>query len=1012
MNGEKSISFIVVNYNGKDHLKECFATLNKLNYPKDKLEYIMVDNGSKDGSVQFVKSKFKNVKIIENNSNEGFAKPNNDAAKVAKGDYVALINNDMKIDSNWLNDMLETLNSCEDDSYVCVGSKILNWNGTKLDFAGGSISFYGHGYQYDFGMDVESVDKKYNQDRDILFACGGSMIIDKKIFLEIGGFDDDFFAYFEDVDLGWRLWTLGYKVRFCHKAICYHKHNSTSKKLDRTKLDIIYNRNSLYTIYKNYADDKVYNTVLAAALLKVYKGIKYTAGNYSEDDETKTQTLSIMEFIKGLGKMKPKREYIQHHRKVSDDELINRFIDHPYKNLLMQFNDSSYNETITTLGNALDIKNFFGDQKYNLLIISSDRIGEKMAGTGIRYLEMAKQMSSICNVTLAVPNGCDLDLGEYNISLIDYTYTKSKLLIQSFAKNDIILVQGMILELVPSLKTYCNGRIIIVDLYDPYTIENLEVHKQKGLQRRETIHNSDLNALLNQIKFGDYFICANEKQKDFWIGMLSALNKVNPKEFDLSCKLEKLIGLVPFGITVEDPVKTREGAMHEKVSNLQENDKVFIWGGGVWNWFDPLTLIKAIYNISKERNDIKLLFLGVKHPNPDVPEMEMTTNAIKLAEELGIKDKLVFFNMDWVDYNDRQNFLLESYAGVSCHFDNLETRFSFRTRILDYLWAELPIISSEGDYFAEEIEKFGLGLVVKYEDEISIQKAFIKVADDKMFYEETKRNIREYREKYKWNVVTEPLKQFCLEPLKKKEKEVTNVDAYNYIIDINQSSYQENVGAIMGDYKIGQKFKCRYPNLTSIELIFGTYARSNEHTIKFKMFDGFSDDLIVEKDIDASILVDNRWFEITFKPIINSEGRPFYFYFEAKDATPSNCITLFKDDEVDDYGKIWNNGLAVEGSLTMKTKCIITDRPINEKKGIKLEDLYCGEVGTKVFDKKDFNSKSNPSESVNINTVNREISDMKKSISYLSKNVSELNKFKSKLSGRFGFIKNMKFFKK
>ena len=279
MNGEKSISFIIVNYNGKHHLKECFSTLNKLNYPKDKIEYIMVDNGSKDGSVQFVKSKFKNVKIIQNKSNEGFAKPNNDAAKIAKGDYIALINNDMKIDANWLNDMVETLDSCNDDSYVCVGSKILNWDGSKLDFAGGSINFYGHGYQYDFGIEIDEANKRYNEDKDILFACGGAMLIDRNIYLEIGGLDEDYFAYFEDVDLGWRLWVLGYKVRFCSKAICYHKHNSTSKKMNRNKVMRMFERNSLFTIYKNYEEKRVYEILTGALLMKNYK--QYTAVSYT-----------------------------------------------------------------------------------------------------------------------------------------------------------------------------------------------------------------------------------------------------------------------------------------------------------------------------------------------------------------------------------------------------------------------------------------------------------------------------------------------------------------------------------------------------------------------------------------------------------------------------------------------------------------------------------------------------------------------------------------------------------
>ncbi|MFT8314237.1 MAG: glycosyltransferase [Clostridium sp.] len=1006
MNGEKSISFIIVNYNGKHHLKECFSTLNKLNYPKDKIEYIMVDNGSKDGSVQFVKSKFKNVKIIQNKSNEGFAKPNNDAAKIAKGDYIALINNDMKIDANWLNDMVETLDSCNDDSYVCVGSKILNWDGSKLDFAGGSINFYGHGYQYDFGIEIDEANKRYNEDKDILFACGGAMLIDRNIYLEIGGLDEDYFAYFEDVDLGWRLWVLGYKVRFCSKAICYHKHNSTSKKMNRNKVMRMFERNSLFTIYKNYEEKRVYEILTGALLMKNYK--QYTERGISDEDNP--DVLGIMDFSTNLPLMKEKRDYIQRNRKKSDDEIIKLFIDSPYKNLITAEKNNKYNNLISNITNSMGLQNYFGSQKLELLIICTDNIAAKMAGPGIRYFEIAKQLSHICNVTLAIPNKTDLDEDTLGFKFFRYNVERPQALINKFYESDIILLHGMILEKVVTLKSMCKDKIVIVDLYDPYTIENLEIHKNKSLKIRSEIHESDLNTLNNQLVLGDYFICANEKQKDFWIGMLSSLNKVNPVEYKMSNKLERLIGLVPFGISTEDPVHTRKGALIEKIPNLEESDKVFIWGGGVWNWFDPLSLIKAIYSISKERKDIKLLFLGVKHPNPEIPEMEMTSNAIKLAEEFGIKDELVFFNMDWVEYSDRQNFLLESYAGVSCHFDNLETRFSFRTRILDYLWSNLPIISTEGDYFADDIEKYGLGLVVKYNDDKSIKDAIIKMVDDNTFYEETKNNIRKYREKYKWDIVTEPLKQFCLDPVKKQDDDISNADTYNYITDINQISKQEIVGAIMSNFKIGQKFRCRYPNLTSIELMFGTYSRSNEHVVKFKLFDAFTDDLIVEKDIDASILVDNGWFEITFKPIINSEGRTFYFYFESEEATPSNCITLFKDEAISDCGEIWNNGVTVEGSLTMKTKCIISDRPISEKKGIKLDDSYYAQAGTKVFDKNELNGSR--SEIGNINALNKELSEIKKSMSYLSKNVSELNIWKSKLSGRLGFIRNIGFFKK
>ena len=189
------ISFIIINYNGKGLLEDCFASLRKLNYPKEKLEFIIVDNGSTDGSVDFILKKLPEVKLIRNEINEGFAKPNNDAAKIATGDYLALINNDMRLDPQWLRDMLASLENTDDDNYVCVGSKILNWDGSKIDFIGGGINYYGFGYQDDYSLDVRLAEEKYKDDRDILFACGGAMLIEREVYLKVGGLDEDYFAY-------------------------------------------------------------------------------------------------------------------------------------------------------------------------------------------------------------------------------------------------------------------------------------------------------------------------------------------------------------------------------------------------------------------------------------------------------------------------------------------------------------------------------------------------------------------------------------------------------------------------------------------------------------------------------------------------------------------------------------------------------------------------------------------------------------------------------------------------
>ena len=106
---------------------------------------------------------------------------------------------------------------------------------------------------------------------------------------------------------------------------------------------------------------------------------------------------------------------------------------------------------------------------------------------------------------------------------------------------------------------------------------------------------------------------------------------------------------------------------------------------------------------------MRLFFLGVQHPNPNVPEMRMVVEARDLATELGLIDRHVFFNEEWVAYDDRQNYLLDADIGVSTHFHHVETEFSFRTRILDYLWAGLPFVTTAGDSFADLTTSTPLG---------------------------------------------------------------------------------------------------------------------------------------------------------------------------------------------------------------------------------------------------------------------------------------------------------------
>ena len=189
------------------------------------------------------------------------------------------------------------------------------------------------------------------------------------------------------------------------------------------------------------------------------------------------------------------------------------------------------------------------------------------------------------------------------------------------------------------------------------------------------------------------------------------------------------------------------------VDGIDDDDFVLVWGGGIYNWFDPLTLIRGVGKVVDEHPDVKLWFMGSAHPNPGVPKMQMAHNAYRLAEELGLLGKHVFFNEGWVPYHQRQNYLLEADVGVSTHYEHLETAFSFRTRVLDYLWCSLPIIATEGDSLSLVVKERELGLTVPPEDVDAVAAAIVRLRDDREFYERCVAGIAALQPEMTWERV-------------------------------------------------------------------------------------------------------------------------------------------------------------------------------------------------------------------------------------------------------------------
>ena len=255
-----TVSVIVLNYNGLRYMEDCFASLSLMDYPSDRVELVLADNASSDGSVEYVRQHFPQVRVIQFDQNYGISIALNRAAEQVSSEYVAFLNSDMKVRTHWLAGLVEALE--DEPGVVCSSSKILNWDGNLMDFGGTIMLFTGQA-RADGYHDPDLT--AYDDVRYILAPCSGAMLIERQIFLETGAFDENFSIYFDDIDLGWRLWILGYKVVYAPQSLCNHIHFGTLSQQPPARITYLYERNALFTIIKNY-EQQYLDRVLPAAL--------------------------------------------------------------------------------------------------------------------------------------------------------------------------------------------------------------------------------------------------------------------------------------------------------------------------------------------------------------------------------------------------------------------------------------------------------------------------------------------------------------------------------------------------------------------------------------------------------------------------------------------------------------------------------------------------------------------------------------------------------------------------
>jgi glycosyltransferase involved in cell wall biosynthesis len=403
-------------------------------------------------------------------------------------------------------------------------------------------------------------------------------------------------------------------------------------------------------------------------------------------------------------------------------------------------------------------------RRQRVLVISHDLVGPRMAGPGIRYWELARALSTECDVTLAAPGQPPADAG---MRTLIYEPGRSDGVRAACAGADVVLAYGCLLYDLPFLAELPVP--LVLDLYIPGPTESLPLHARRPLAEQEAQQQADLALFARIAAAGDLFLCASERQRDFWLGFLAAAGRVAPAAFAQDATLRRLIDVVPFGLPTAAPQRT--APLYKGVlPGIGAHDRLLVWGGGIWDWLDPLTLLRALPRVLAVRPDVRCVFPGGQHPWQErVPAMPMLARARELANELGLTDKTVLWG-DWVPYERRADYLLEADLGISLHMDSIETRFAFRTRILDYVWAGLPMVVSQGDTLSEVVSARGLGRVVGYGDVDGVSTAILELLAEADARGSRRGAFAAVAEGLSWPRVAGPLLDFCRQPQRAADK--------------------------------------------------------------------------------------------------------------------------------------------------------------------------------------------------------------------------------------------------
>jgi len=750
------VSVIIVAHNNLDWLIGCLDSLSGQTY--EPIELLIVDNASNDGTKEWISLNYPQANYLYLSEVVSFAEAINTGVDASSGEYYLLLNPDTVLKSGAVNQMLHQAQENPQCGAVAAKLKFL-WAPGFLNGIGNRVGAFSWGVDNGLGhLDLGQFDDW----KELPSACFAAALIPRIVWEKVGPADDKFPMYYEDSEWSYRARKRGFHILAAPGAVVYHAFGGRIPAGDQNRLSSAKLENVVYGRLR--FTFKLLNGYLGEYFLSYLVSDLYNVFRYlikSKPDLVSAILRGYRRFFNDLSEIRAQRKVQLENHVVPDKSLFALQRDMPETLIWRGLPELSWdlirNYYLPALleGNTRPMVEFSDSyRRPKLLIVSHDIIDEKLAGPGMRYLELGRALSSDIDVTIAAPGKSRINLSQVEIH--EYSENQPGGLQNLVNSCDIVLVSSYLIDRFPFLR---NSRSkIVVDLYDPFVLENLHYYLDEPLTSQESLNQQSV-AITNQLaRIGDFFICGNERQRDYWLGVLTSNGRVNPRNYKADAQLRSLIDVVGIGYPGRPPEPSN---LLRGVHPLIPTDaQIVLWGGGIWNWLDPITLIKAWPEVIKQFPEARLVFLGTRHPNPDIPIHKMAEDAQSLAKNIGEKDKSIIF-IEWLSYQEREALLCEADIGVTLHPVHIETRYSIRTRMLDYIWARLPVLTTDGDIASEWIREYELGHVVPPDDTRSVEQALISLLGQSK--DSWSRQFEVFGDDFKWEHVAAPLRRYCME---------------------------------------------------------------------------------------------------------------------------------------------------------------------------------------------------------------------------------------------------------